>query len=70
MLSLHGLDGFVGPGALLQVALVLHFSPHGGVPVILDGVVRPAGGLGEREALTFACSGIRRAGSLALAAPF
>lgn len=26
---------------ILQVALMLHLPPHGGVPVVLDGVVRP-----------------------------
>lgn len=25
--------------AILQVTLVLHFPPHGGIPVVLDGVV-------------------------------
>ena len=40
---LLGLVGAVRPAAVLQVALVLHLSLHGGVPVILDGVVRPAG---------------------------
>lgn len=29
--------------AILQVALMLHLPPHGGVPVVLDGVVRPVG---------------------------
>ena len=29
--------------AILQVALMLHLPPHGGVPVVLDGVVSPAG---------------------------
>lgn len=32
--------GRLGAG-ILQVALVLHFAPHGGIPVVLDGVVRP-----------------------------
>lgn len=27
--------------AILQVALVLHLPPHGGVPVVLNGVVCP-----------------------------
>lgn len=27
--------------AVLQVSLMLHLPPHGGVPVVLDGVVRP-----------------------------
>lgn len=29
--------------AILQVALVFHFPPHGGVPVVFDGVVCPVG---------------------------
>ncbi len=29
--------------AILQVPLMLHLPPHGGVPVVLDGVVRPVG---------------------------
>lgn len=29
--------------AVLQVALMLHLPPHGGVPVVLDGVICPVG---------------------------
>lgn len=29
--------------AILQVSLMLHLPPHGGVPVVLDGVVCPVG---------------------------
>lgn len=29
--------------AILQIPLMLHLPPHGGVPVVLDGVVRPVG---------------------------
>lgn len=29
--------------AILQVPLMLHLPPHGGVPVVLDGVVCPVG---------------------------
>lgn len=29
--------------AILQVPFMLHLPPHGGVPVVLDGVVRPVG---------------------------
>lgn len=29
--------------AILQVSLVLNLPPHGGVPVVLDGVVRTVG---------------------------
>lgn len=28
---------------ILQVTLMLHLPPHGGVPVVLDGVVCPVG---------------------------
>lgn len=35
-------------GGALQVALLLHLPPHGGVPVVLDGVVGP--GKGEQQA--------------------
>lgn len=30
--------------AILQVPLMLHFSLHGGIPVVLDGVVRSVRG--------------------------
>lgn len=29
--------------AILQVALMLHLPPHGGVPVVLDGIICPVG---------------------------
>lgn len=29
--------------AILQVALMLYLPPHGGVPVVLDGIIRPVG---------------------------
>lgn len=32
--------GAEGLAAILQVTLLLHFPPHGGIPVVLDGVVR------------------------------
>lgn len=39
-----GQRGAAGLGrAALQVALLLHLSPHGGVPVVLYSVVGPAG---------------------------
>ena len=38
-----------GPAAVLEVALVLHLPPHGGVPVVLDGVVCPVVGEGKGE---------------------
>lgn len=29
--------------AILQVALMLHLPPHGGVPMVLDGIICPVG---------------------------
>lgn len=29
------------PAALLKIPLMLYLPPHGGVPVVLNGIVRP-----------------------------
>lgn len=43
--SLHSrMRGSHSLAVFLQVALMLHLPPHGGVPVVLDGVVRSVGG--------------------------
>lgn len=39
--SLHTSRGSLAP--ILQVPLMLHFSLHGGIPMVLDGVVCPVG---------------------------
>lgn len=41
LLEASGHLGLAGFRWLLQVALLFHLAPHGGIPVVLDGVVSP-----------------------------
>lgn len=41
LLEASGHRGLAGFRRLLQVTLLFHLAPHGGIPVVLDGIVSP-----------------------------